>query len=147
MLKFQTSFENNTAKANTLIDNLGSSLKIVKEALEKVRTFLQKDNTIFQAIIYSQIEKLHTDLAMENKIVNELTIKTDKVKVLSVKLNQVNMQIDEGKFKKAVMQSYVADINSLLSNIVESCYPLIHITIKRHQANKLRPAFPMLNML
>ncbi|CAI9288156.1 unnamed protein product [Lactuca saligna] len=64
ILKFQTSFKTNISKANAIIANLGSSLKTEKEALEKVRTGLQKDKSNFQATISSQIEKLHVKLAM-----------------------------------------------------------------------------------
>lgn len=78
---------------------------------------------------------------------DELAAKTEKVKVLSVKLNQENRQIDELKSEKTVMKSCVEYLNSLLSNIIKIHDTLIPLTMKKHLADKLRPAFAMLNRL
>ncbi|XP_023762192.1 cell wall protein DAN4-like [Lactuca sativa] len=119
MVDYQTSLESNTTKANQVISNLRTTLHNEKAALEKVRTGLQTDNTKFQTSITSKIEKLHEDLALENKIMDDLVVKTKKVKVLSVKLANANHHIDELKFKKAVMKSCIADVNAFLSNLIE----------------------------
>ncbi|CAI9280164.1 unnamed protein product [Lactuca saligna] len=48
---------------------------------------------------------------------------------------------------KAVMKSCNADVNALLSDIIETCDYLITITVKKHLAEKLRPVFAMLNRI
>ena len=67
---FKTSFESNTATTNRVISILGSSLQTEKEALKKIGTELQADNSKFQTSISSKIEKLQEDLATENKIMD-----------------------------------------------------------------------------
>ena len=86
MEDFWSSFDNNTTAANKVITNLGNRLQTEKEALSKVRVELRVDNMEMSASIVSKIEKLQTDLATENKIMDRLAVKTKKVKVLSVQL-------------------------------------------------------------
>lgn len=90
MGNFRTSFETNTTKENQVITSLGSTLHTDKVALDMIRTDLQTDNTEFQTSISSKIEKLQEDLAMENKIMDELPLKIEKLNVMSVKLTYVN---------------------------------------------------------
>lgn len=71
MSTFQTLFGKNIAKANAFITSLGTTLWTEKDALEKVCTSIQPDNTKFQTSLSSKICKLHEDLAMEKKITNE----------------------------------------------------------------------------
>ncbi|CAI9276735.1 unnamed protein product [Lactuca saligna] len=69
----------------------------------------------------SKIKKLHEDLLLENKTVDELAIKTQK--------------------------SFIADVNALLFDIIETRDSLITIIVWKHLADKLRPMFAMLNRL
>ena len=73
-------------KANEVISSLGSTLKIEKAKLEEVRIGLQSDHAEFNSSISSKITKLQDDLAMESKIMDALAAKTEKVKVLTIKL-------------------------------------------------------------
>ncbi|CAI9299727.1 unnamed protein product [Lactuca saligna] len=147
MRTFQSSNEINTTKVNAVISNLSSSLKTEMEALTHVRTGLQHDNNEFQNTISSKIDKLHNELAMENKIVDQLAAKTGKVKVLTIQINHADKEITELNSKIADMKSCIADVNSLLSNIIETRDPLIPITVKKHLAEKPWPAFTILNRL
>ncbi|CAI9282873.1 unnamed protein product [Lactuca saligna] len=92
MEKFENSFESNTAKANEIFSGLGFSLKIEMAKFQEVRTGLQNDHEKFQSSITSQFSKLHEDLAMENKIMDAFALKTEKVKVLTIKLDNAEKQ-------------------------------------------------------
>lgn len=61
--------------------------------------------------IVSKIEKLQADLATENAIMDKLSIKTEKVKVLSTKLSYATKHLDDLASEKAVIKSRVSDIN------------------------------------
>ena len=45
------------------------------------------------------------------------------------------------------MKSCIRDVNSFLSNLIEAHDPILTITIHRHLADKLRPAFALLTRL
>ncbi|CAI9285847.1 unnamed protein product [Lactuca saligna] len=78
MSTFQNSFETNTAKANAMITSLGSTLRTEKDHIENVCTGIKTNNTEFHSSISSKIDKLHEDLAIKNKIMHKLPIKTKK---------------------------------------------------------------------
>lgn len=69
------------------------------------------------------------------------------MKVLTIQLNHADKEITELNSERALMKSCIADVNSLLSNIIETSDPLIPITVKKHLAEKLWPAFIVLNWL
>ncbi|CAI9288598.1 unnamed protein product [Lactuca saligna] len=147
MNNFQTSFESNTAKANEAISNLGSSLKAEREKFQEVRTGIKNDHDEFKSSISSQISKLRDDLAMESKIMDSLTIKNEKVKVLFVKLEQAEKQVKDLLSKRAVMKICSTDVTGLLSDIIETRGSMITITIRKHLVEKLRLVFVMLHHL
>lgn len=117
---FKASFESNTANANQVITSPGNTLLTEKATLTKVRINIQDDNTEFKAFISSKIEKPQEDLATKSKIMNRIAIKTEKIKVLCVKLSHANQQINELKSKKAVFKSCVADVNAHLHSLIET---------------------------
>ena len=84
MKGFRSSYNKYTIVANKVITSLGSTLQMEKEALSKVHSKLRVDNAEMSASIVSTIEKLQEDLAIENKTMDKLAMKTEKVKVLSV---------------------------------------------------------------
>ncbi|CAI9278655.1 unnamed protein product [Lactuca saligna] len=90
MVDFCTSSECNTASTNTTINNYVSTIQSKKVALTKIHSEIQTNNSEFQTSISSKIEKLQYDLALENKIMDELAVKIEKVKVLSVNLSHAN---------------------------------------------------------
>ncbi|CAI9266615.1 unnamed protein product [Lactuca saligna] len=105
MNNFQTSFESNTTKPNESIANLGSSLKAEREKLQGIRTGITTDHEEFKYSISSQVSKHQDDLAMESKIIDSLAIKNEKVKVLTVELEQAEKQVQDLITEKAVMKS------------------------------------------
>ena len=108
--------------ANEVISSLGSTIFTKKDALEKGRTGTQSNNSKINPSITSKIEKLHEDLAIENAIMDKIVVKTEKVKVLTVK-------------------------TKVLTNIIETRDSLITITVKKHLAEKRRPLFAMLKRI
>ncbi|CAI9299729.1 unnamed protein product [Lactuca saligna] len=81
---------------------------------------------------------------MESKIMDSLSIKTKKVKVLIVNLEHVEKDIQDLIAEKAIMKSCISDVNGFISDIIKTKDPMITITVLKHLAEKLRPMFAML---
>ncbi|CAI9300405.1 unnamed protein product [Lactuca saligna] len=147
MSTFHTSFDTNTVNVNVLIASLGSTLRNKKDALENVHTRIQFANTEFQTFISSKIDKLYEDLAVENKIMDKISVKIENVKVLLVKLAHANRRIDDLLSKKDAMKSCIADVHAYLNNFNETRDTLITKSVRKHLVDKLRPVFAMLNRM
>lgn len=76
MVNFRSSSENNTATMNKMIEGFSSSLKAKKEALSKIYAEIKVDNAELHSTLSTKIEKLQEDLAIKNKIMDELAEKT-----------------------------------------------------------------------
>ncbi|CAI9304032.1 unnamed protein product [Lactuca saligna] len=94
-----------------------------------------------------QISKLQDDLQMERKIMDALAIKTEKVKILTVKLENAEKQVNDMVFEKTAMQNYTLDIDGMLLDIIETWDSMITITVRKHLTEKLRHVFVMLHRL
>lgn len=147
MANFQSSSEENTSNMNEVIMNLGRTHHTKKEAPLKVCTELQTSNNEFQTFISNQTDKLHEDLAVESKIMDELSAKQMRVGVLSIKITQANNKINELKSECAVVKNCVLDVNVLLSNLLETHDTLLPLTTRRHLADKICPAIALFNRL
>ncbi|CAI9271214.1 unnamed protein product [Lactuca saligna] len=123
MEDFHNSSACNTVSTNSTINNLVSSLQSEKAGLMK------------------------EDLVLENKIMDELAVKTEKVKVLSIKLSSTNKKIDEFKSEKAVIKSCVATLNTNLHSLIETDDYLLNISIRQYLPEKLKPIFSMLDSI
>lgn len=95
MDKFQQSFKSNRATANEVISSLRTSLKSERAKFQDIRIGLKGDHEKFQSSISSQFSSLQDDLAMESKIMDALTVKINKVKTLSLKLEQSEKQVQD----------------------------------------------------
>ncbi|CAI9289761.1 unnamed protein product [Lactuca saligna] len=126
----QSLFESNTAKANEVISSLGSSLKTEKVKLQEVHTSPKSNHAELKSSISSQLSRHQDDLAMERKIMDALEAKTEKVKVLTIKLENAEKQVNSLLSEKAVMKSYITDVTSMLSYIIETKDSMI--TIMQH---------------
>lgn len=146
MTTLQIAAKKNTSKENEAIVGLRTSLQKDKEALVQVHTDQKTENTEFQTSLYSKIDKLREDLTVESGIMEELAAKTTKVQVLAAKLAQENKEIKELKSEQVFIKS-VGDVNALLSNILDAHNPILSISIRRHLADKFRPALAMLNQI
>ncbi|CAI9295633.1 unnamed protein product [Lactuca saligna] len=131
-----------SAKANEVISSLGSTLKTEKEKLQEVCTGLKSDHDEFQSSISLQIYKLQDDLIMEREIMDALAVKTKKVKVLTVKLENVEKQVNDLLSEMETMKSYITDVIAMLSDIIETRDSMITITVKKQLAEKLRQEDP-----
>ncbi|CAI9274444.1 unnamed protein product [Lactuca saligna] len=78
--------------------------------------------------------KLQNDLAMKSKVMDALTMKTEKIKVLSLKLENAEKKVKDQLSEKAVMRSCISDVAGLLSDIIETRDPMILITVQKHLA-------------
>ncbi|CAI9294314.1 unnamed protein product [Lactuca saligna] len=78
------------------------------------------DHDKFQSSISSQLSKIHDDLAMERKIMDALTVKVEKAKTLSLKLEQSEKQVQDLLSEKEVMKSCIYDVTALLSDLIEA---------------------------
>ncbi|CAI9303754.1 unnamed protein product [Lactuca saligna] len=74
-------------------------------------------------------------------------IKTEKVKVLIVKLENSEKRVNDLLFEKEAMKSCIIDFYGLLSDIIETHDSMITITVKKLLSEKLKPVFTMLNRL
>lgn len=76
-----------------------------------------------------------------------LAVKTENVKVLTVKLENAEKRVNDLQSEKEVMKSCIEDVNALLSNIIDTDDSMMTITVKKSLSEKLRPVFAMLNLL
>ncbi|CAI9303704.1 unnamed protein product [Lactuca saligna] len=121
--------------------------KTKKINLEKICTGLQQDHASFQTSLTLQITKLQDDLAMKSKIMDALARKTERVKVLDIKLQQSEKQVEDLLSKRVAVRSCITDVTGLLSDIIETGDSMISITICKHLAKKLSVVFAMLHHL
>ncbi|CAH1440254.1 unnamed protein product [Lactuca virosa] len=103
MENFQTTFNSNTTAANEALKSLGSLVKTEKKELQEIRTGLKTDHEAFQTSISSQISKLQDELAKESTLKDSLSLKMEEVKMLTVKLDTSEKQVNDLLSKRAVM--------------------------------------------
>ncbi|CAI9282409.1 unnamed protein product [Lactuca saligna] len=110
--------------------NMGAMFKTEKTNLEMIRTGLQQDYVSFQTSFTSQITKHHDDLAMESKVMDALARKTEKVKVLDLKLQQSEKKVQDFLSKRVVVRSCISDVTGLLLDIIQTRESMIFVTIQ-----------------
>ena len=110
----------NAKKVNSAIKSLSTSLRDEKDKFDSVRNILLADQVTLLSSITSRLDKLQVELAMENKIMDELARKTTLLEVQSVKLTQMNKEIDSLKSERPVIKSCVSDVFAILSNLVNA---------------------------
>lgn len=76
-----------------------------------------------------------------------LAIKTERVNVLSVKLENAEKQVQDLLTERAIIKSCVSDITSLLLDVIETRESMITISVRKHLNEKLMPIFIMLHRL
>ncbi|CAI9280548.1 unnamed protein product [Lactuca saligna] len=143
---------NNAVDASTTVcknttETVDKLITDARAKLWEVHTGLKIDNDQFNSSISSQIFKLQDDLAMERKIMNALAVKTEKVKVLTVKLKNAEKQVNDLLSEKVTMKTCIAEIIGMLLDIIETRDLMITIMVKKHLAEKLSPVFAMLHRL
>lgn len=81
------------------------------------------------ATIVSKFEQLQKDTDAENAIMDKLSQKTEKAKVLSVKLNYTTKILDDLEFDKTIFQSCISDISQYLHRLMETSDSLLTILV------------------
>ena len=137
----------NISKDNDAISKLSTSLRIEREKQEQLCIGISNDNTALHTSVSSRLTKFQDDLAVESKIMDELALRTTQLRAQSIKLKHANKEIKELNSERAVMETCVGDVNSLLSNLLEAHDSILTISVRRHLADKLCPAFTLLNRL
>ncbi|CAI9293756.1 unnamed protein product [Lactuca saligna] len=78
---------------------------------------------------------------------DKLDQKTEKSKVLLLKLNYANWHLDDLELEKTVLMSCVSEVNQYLQHIIETCDSLITVLVRQNLANKLNLVSAMLNKI
>lgn len=121
------------------------TLQVEREALSHVRGELKVHNSEMNASIVLKIEQLQKDLVAGNTIMDKLVAKTEKVKVLSLKLNYVNKHLYDLATEKVVIKSCVSEINQYLQCLVETWDCMLTVSVRQHIYEKFTPVFAMVN--
>lgn len=123
------------------------TIQLEKEVLSKVCSALRVDNAKISASNVSKIDNLQEDLPTENVIIDKLSQKTKKAKVLSVKLNYATTSLDHLEYEKKLYRSCISDINQYLQSLVETHHSMLPISVRQQLSEKLMPVFTLLNRL
>lgn len=132
MADFRCSSDKNTKEANKVITSLRATLQTEWEAFSRVRGELQTDSSKMVDFGVSKIEQPQKDLATENTLMDTLAQKTEKVKVLSVKLSYTNKHMDHLVSETAVFWSCVSYINQYLHNLIETRDSMLTVSLRQH---------------
>lgn len=147
MVDFRSSANKNTKEDNKVIMSLGTTLQTEREAFSRARGELQTDTSAMIVSVVSKIEQLQKDLAAENEIMDKLVAKTEKVMVLSLKLNYANKHLDDLKTEKVVIKRCISEINQYMHRMVETRDSLLNVSIRQNLLEKLQPVFDMFNQI
>nr|KAJ0227884.1 hypothetical protein LSAT_V11C100043130 [Lactuca sativa] len=139
--------ESNTNKFNIAIESLSTSLQAEEDKFDSVRTSLQADQATLLSSITSPLDKLQVDLAMENKIMDELARKTTLLEVQSIKLTQANKDIYSLNSERVVIKSCVPDVFAILSNLVNAHDLVLTLSVRNHLTEKLLLALKILSRI
>nr|KAJ0211223.1 hypothetical protein LSAT_V11C400209150 [Lactuca sativa] len=135
----------NATTVNTSVETLQKTLQSECSNLEAACHEIEEANESLRANVNERLTQLEADLAMENQIMDELDRRTAQLKFQTHKLRTANAEIDDLKSEWEVIRSSVADVHSILLHLIEASDPLITITVRRHLADKLRPALDVVS--
>ncbi|XP_023736973.1 uncharacterized protein LOC111884909 [Lactuca sativa] len=137
----------NAEIVNTSIENLQRSLQSERSSLEAACQAIEEANESLHANVNKRLTQLEAELAVENRIMDELDRHTAQLKLQTHKLRTTNAEINDLKSEREVIRSSAADVHSILLHLIEAHDPIITITVRRHLANKLRPALDILSRI
>lgn len=78
---------------------------------------------------------------------DKLAQKTEKAKILSVKLQYATRHVDSLESENFFLKSCVSEVNQYLRSIIETCDSLLTVSVRQHLADKLKLFFAMLNII
>lgn len=137
----------NASKVTSSITKLEEAFAAEKQHFATLRQDIQKDNAALLSSLNERFTKLQADLAMENSVMDELALKTTQLKTKNLQLSQANHEVNQLRSERAVVKSCVLDIHAILSNVQEAHDPILTISVRRHLADKFRPALGMLSRI
>ncbi|XP_023747862.2 uncharacterized protein LOC111896073 [Lactuca sativa] len=132
---------------NASVENLQKSLQSERSNLEAARQAIEEANEMLHANVNERLTQLEVDLAMENRIMDELDRRTTQLKLETHKLRTANAEIDNLKSEREVIRSFAADVHSILLHLIEAHDLIITITVRRHLADKLKPALDVFSRI
>ncbi|XP_052625879.1 uncharacterized protein LOC128132917 [Lactuca sativa] len=141
----QAAAKKNAQTVNTSVEKLQRSLQYERSNLEATRQAIEAANETLHANVNDRLTQLEAELAVENRIMDELDRRTSQLKMQNYKLRTATTEVNDLKSEREVIRSFVADVHSILLHLLEAHDPIITITIRRHLADKLRPALDILS--
>ncbi|CAI9295770.1 unnamed protein product [Lactuca saligna] len=98
-------------------------------------------------IVNYRLTQLEAELAVENRIMDELDKHTSQLKMQNLKLRSVTTELNDLKSEREVIRSSVGDIHSILLHLLDTHESILTISIRRHLADKLIHALAILNRI
>nr|KAJ0221851.1 hypothetical protein LSAT_V11C200062850 [Lactuca sativa] len=92
-------------------------------------------------------EELHSKLLVENRVMDELDMRTSQLKFQNLKLCTVTQELNDLNSEREVIRSSISDVHSILLHLWDAHEVIVTIYIRRHLAEKLRPALDILSRI
>nr|KAJ0193603.1 hypothetical protein LSAT_V11C800454080 [Lactuca sativa] len=105
----QAAAAKNVETVNTSVENLQRSLQSERSSLEVPCQAIEEANESLHANVNASLTQLEAELAMENRIMDELDRRTAQLKLQTHKLQTANAEINDLKSEREVIRSSVAD--------------------------------------
>nr|KAJ0211645.1 hypothetical protein LSAT_V11C400202070 [Lactuca sativa] len=121
--------------------------KLVSEAqifLDSLQTAAQKNAHSIHSKVDDRLTQLEAELAVENKVMDELDKRTSHLKMQNLKLRTETEEINDLNSEREVIRSSVGDVHSILLHLLDAHDSIFTISIRRHLAEKLRPTLDIL---
>ncbi|CAI9266115.1 unnamed protein product [Lactuca saligna] len=139
--------QKNSLTVNASVDNLQRSLQAERSNLEAAHQAIEAANATLHDNVNDRLTQLEAELAVENRIMDELDKRTSQLRMQNLKLRTATAELNDLKSDREVIRSSITDVHSILLHLLEAHDPIITITIRTHLADKLRPALDILNRI
>ncbi|XP_023738707.1 pollen-specific leucine-rich repeat extensin-like protein 2 [Lactuca sativa] len=87
----------NAQAVNASVENLQRSLQSERSNLEAARQAIEAANKTLHANVYDRLTQLEAELAVENRIMDELDRRTSQLKLQTHKLRTINVEVNDLK--------------------------------------------------
>ncbi|XP_023757881.1 flocculation protein FLO11-like [Lactuca sativa] len=147
LYSLQAAAAKNDATVTSSIETLQQTLQSECSKVEAARLAIEQANDAFHANFNELLSQLQADLAMENGVMDEVSRRTNQLKLQTHKLRTARAEIDDLKSEREVIRSFATDVPSILLHLIEVHDPLVTITTQRHLAEKLRSTLDVLSRI
>ncbi|CAI9279258.1 unnamed protein product [Lactuca saligna] len=137
----------NAATVTSSVETLQQTLQSECSKVDVARNAIQQANEAFHANVNEHLSQLQKDLAMENGLMDELSRRTNQLKLQTHKLRSAHAEIDDLKSEREIIRTSAADIHSILLHLIDGHDTLVTTTTRRHLADKLRPDLDVLSRI